>query len=148
MSVSTKQADARAAIALLAKLFPKAFAVHEARRRPLKVGIAADLVAAVAGAIKPHELALALAHYCNNRVYLVRLRAGAGRIVLDGNPCGVVTIEEQRAAAEKLATRLLKAVRKKKVPPPTPEPTPAGPRRITLHDLRELATLRRHAGAG
>ena len=48
--MSKKQADARAAIALLAERFPKAFAVHEAKRRPLKIGIDTDIISTVNGA--------------------------------------------------------------------------------------------------
>jgi ProP effector len=153
--MSSKQADARAAIALLAEMFPKAFVVHEATRRPLKVGIAADLVAAVNGAIKPPELVAALRVYCNNKVYLVHLRAGAVRIDLNGDPAGLVTAAEAARAAEQLTTRLLRAAARKKLAPlvqapPAQAPVPAttGPRRLGLADLKQLAVLRRQAGAG
>ena len=55
---------ARAAIAILAELYPNAFVVYEARRRPLKIGIRDDIAARVNGAIEPHELSLALGRYC------------------------------------------------------------------------------------
>ena len=44
----------------LAELYPNAFVVYEARRRPLKIGIRDDIAARVNGAIEPHELSLAL----------------------------------------------------------------------------------------
>jgi ProP effector len=138
--MSTKQADARAAISLLAEKYPRTFFVHEAKRRPLKVGIHVDIIATVNGAIEPHELVAALRAYTSNAVYLTRLRPGATRIDLDGNPAGIVTAE---AAAEKLATRMLKAAARKKLALPAPEPTPAGPKRLSRRDLKELASVRR-----
>ena len=104
---------ATAAIALLTELFPRTFAVYEARRQPLKIGIDKDLVSAVAGAIKPHELTSALAFYTGNAGYLRGLRVGAVRIDLDGNPAGTVTASEAQHAAEVLATRLLRTARRR-----------------------------------
>jgi sRNA-binding protein len=40
-----------AVIALLAELFPECFSVYEGRRRPLKIGIHRDILAAVDGAL-------------------------------------------------------------------------------------------------
>ena len=54
--------EVNAAIALLAETYPKYFVIHEARRRPFKIGINADLVAALAGVVEP-----------SNVVYLTRL---------------------------------------------------------------------------
>jgi ProP effector len=144
--MSTKISDTNAAILLLAELFPQTFAVHEARQRPLKVDIHTDIISTVNGAIKPHELVAALRTCCNNPVYLARLRVGAVRVGLDGMPADIVTAEAAKAAAEKLAVRLLNAARKKPTPPAVP--TLAGPKRITLRDLRELAQMRRQTGAG
>src|SRR5262249_34916946 len=42
-----KHATNAAAIALLAERWPKCFAVYEQRRRPLKIGIDADIMAAL-----------------------------------------------------------------------------------------------------
>ncbi|MGZ9052573.1 MAG: ProQ/FINO family protein, partial [Rhodoplanes sp.] len=58
-----------AAIDLLCEAFPKAFVRHEARRRPLKVGIHLDIAAALAGAVTDAELGVALRCYTVNRVY-------------------------------------------------------------------------------
>jgi sRNA-binding protein len=92
-------------------------------------------------------LTLALAHYCNNKMYLAHMRAGATRLDLDGNPAGVATAEAAQAATEKLGTRLLRAPARKK-PAPSAQavvPAPAGARRLTLRDLKDLAVLRRQA---
>ena len=118
---ANKQATARAAITLLSELYPKTFFVHQARRRPIKVNIHIDIIATVNGAIRPHELVLALRAYTSNSVYLSHMRTGVTRIGLNGEPAGIVTAEAAKAAAEKLATRLLKAGARKKtavaVPP-------------------------------
>ena len=46
-----KVQEARNLIAALADLFPAAFTVYEQRRRPLKIGIHDDILAAAGGAI-------------------------------------------------------------------------------------------------
>jgi ProP effector len=143
---SIKQSDARAAFALLGELFPKTFAVHEAKRRPLKINIHVDIIAKVNGAIEPHELVAALRAYCGNAVYLSRLRPGAVRIDLDGNAAGTVTAAEAARAAEQLATRVLKMAARKKPAPPAQASVPTGPKRLTLPDLKELAVMRRQGG--
>jgi len=63
--MSTKRARSKAVISLLAAKFPKCFAVPDARRWPLKVGIDADLIAALGGSIRRTELVRALAMYCS-----------------------------------------------------------------------------------
>ena len=65
--------EVNGAITLLAETYPKCFVIHEARRRPLKIGINADLVAALAGVVEPRMLGLALKIYTSNVVYLTRL---------------------------------------------------------------------------
>jgi ProP effector len=94
---------ADAAIALLAETWPACFSVYEGRRKPLKLGIHQDVLAALEGAITPKELKNALRHYTGNRCYLRRSIAGAARIDLDGNPAGTITAEEAVAAATKMA---------------------------------------------
>ena len=66
-----------AVIALLAETFPRCFTVYEGRRRPLKLGIHRDILAAFAEALTPAELNAALRAYCGNRVYLERSHEGA-----------------------------------------------------------------------
>ena len=83
-----------AALDLLCETYPKCFVRYEARRQPLKLGIDRDLLAALDGAVTAHELGRALRIYTANRVYRRRLRAGAVRIDLAGNPAGIVTAEQ------------------------------------------------------
>jgi sRNA-binding protein len=69
----TFNAEVTAAIALLSECFPKSFSLHEAKRRPLKVGINADIRAQLDGVLTLQELGRALRCYCGNRVYLARM---------------------------------------------------------------------------
>jgi ProP effector len=123
--MSNPDAAIAAVIALLAEQWPKAFSVYEGRRRPLKVGIHNDILS-----ITPPELGKALGAYVANRVYLDRMRAGAVRIDLDGNPAGAVT----HAEAEHAKARLLA---------PSPPATPPTPKRLSLADLKAAAQARR-----
>jgi hypothetical protein len=59
--VGARREAVAAAIALLAELYPKCFSIYERRRRPLKIGIHNDVLAAVDGVITPAELHGALA---------------------------------------------------------------------------------------
>jgi sRNA-binding protein len=133
--ISKRQATETHAVAavleLLVETWPKCFAIYEKRRRPLKIGIHLDILAALDGAVTPAELSRALRMYTANAVYRSRLRAGAVRIGLDGMPAGEVTAAQ--ATTDKSAT--------------TPASSRAAPR-ITLADLREAAKQRREkAGA-
>jgi ProP effector len=101
--MSKKRTRAKALIAVLAAKFPKCFAVPDTRRRPLKVGIDADLLAALSGTIPRTDLVRALAMYCSSHGYLERVLNGAWRIDLQGNPAGVVTAEDERHAKAKRA---------------------------------------------
>ena len=101
--MSKKRMRAKALIAVLAEKFPKCFAVPDTRRRPLKVGIDADLLAALGGAIRRTELIRALAMYCSSEGYLERVLTDAWRVDLEGNPAGVVTADDERHAKAKRA---------------------------------------------
>lgn len=81
-----------AAIALLAETWPACFAVYERRRRPLKIGIHHDVLAALDGAVTPRDLR----RYVHNRHYLWRMVVGAVRVGLDGNPAGAVTSDQEK----------------------------------------------------
>jgi len=110
-----KRATVSAAFALLAERWPKAFAVYEGRRRPLKVGIYHDLLAPLDGAITPAELAYTLSCYVNNERYLRACsRAGAARIDLNGALAGHVTPEQANHARFKLSEMTLARMREKK----------------------------------
>lgn len=123
-----------AVIALLAETFPKCFSVYEGRRRPLKIGIHTDILAAVDGALTPLELRKALGVYCANGAYLHSSQEGAQRIDLDGNPAGIVTAEESQHAKARLTAR-------KAFKPTTPELS--APSRLSLADLKAAALARK-----
>src|SRR5262245_12199567 len=101
--MSKKRARTKAVIAALAARFPKCFAVPDTRRRPLKVGIDADLLAALSGTIRRTELIRALAMYCSSDGYLERVLTSAWRVDLDGNPAGMVTADDEQHAKAKRA---------------------------------------------
>jgi sRNA-binding protein len=133
------RADASAGISLLAEAHPQCFAVYEARRRPLKVGIHNDLLDKLAGAMSAQEIGLALRFYTGNAAYLRRMLAGAWRYDLDGKPAGSITAEEAQAA------KLILAAKRKPKPPPPPAPR-TDKKRLGLADLK-AAALRRREGA-
>lgn len=150
-SKSDRRSAALAAIALLSELYPRCFFVLERRRLPLKLGIRADLVraAAASGAIKPHELKLALSFYCANAGYLRAQRRGAARIDLDGHPAGAVTASEAGHAAETLATRLLRGARRQSSALSAPKPatiTTTTPTRLGLAELKTAWRARNRSG--
>jgi ProP effector len=87
-------------IVALAARFSKAFSVYERRRRPLKLGIHHDIVAA-APDILMKELHAALSCYVNNVGYLYACKAGAARIDLNGKPVGCVTEDEAKNRRDK-----------------------------------------------
>lgn len=97
----TTAAEAEAAIAALAGRFPQTFAAEGWQpHRPLKVGIAGDLLAA---GVPEGEVRQALRHYVRRRRYLEACTAGAARVDLAGEPCGAVTQDQAAWAAEKVA---------------------------------------------
>ena len=121
-----------AVIELLAEAFPKCFAIFEQRRKPLKVGIHTDILAALDGVITPEELSRALGIYAANKWYRESLVAGATRIDLNGQAAGVVTPEQAlpyRKPTPPVATRAQTAH------------APAS-RRLGLADLRAAARQR------
>jgi sRNA-binding protein len=139
--MSTKHREiAEAGIGLLCERFPHTFARSEGRRRPLKIGINGDLVAAMVGAMTPQEIGAALKVYTSNNVYLRGLLKGAWRIDLLGNQAGTVKAEEKTAAKARLA-QMERPKLKMESPAPPPAPPPA--KRLSLSDLREAARQRR-----
>jgi sRNA-binding protein len=136
-------------ITALADLWPHCFALLEQRRRPLKNGIHADILAAAKGAITADEIKVALRRYCRSAGYLLACTEGAARIGLDGKVAGKVTGNEAKFARETLALRKPQKLRPKPARSITPAPKPpeAGIRRITPTDLRVAARERRERGA-
>ena len=85
-------------IALLIEKWPKAFCVYEKNRRPLKLRVDMEILAALGGVVSPGDLERALRFYTSNTVYLSKCRAGAPRVGLDGEQSGGVTPEEAARA--------------------------------------------------
>jgi ProP effector len=154
--MSTKRARTKAVIALLAAKFPKCFAVPDTRRRPLKVGIDADLLAAFGGSIRRTELIRALAMYCSSEGYLERVLTGAWRVDLESKPAGAVSADDEKHAKAKRASIRIRreavmaaaipqaAASRARGPALAPKAeTGPGPKRLSLADLREAARRRR-----
>jgi sRNA-binding protein len=99
-----------AIIGSLAERFPKCFAICESRRKPLKVGIRDDIFAAIGDVFNKSDVFAALGYYASNPAYRKKLRAGATRFDLNGNPAGVVTAEQ--AAGTAIPHPALKALRR------------------------------------
>jgi sRNA-binding protein len=87
-------------ISHLAEAYPNCFAVYCHRRRPLKIGILADLVMLVPFA---EDLRAAIRYYTGNEVYLRACDENAPRISLEGHETGRVSAAEAAYAQRALA---------------------------------------------
>jgi ProP effector len=134
-STTARRDQVAAVIELLAETWPACFSIYEKRRKPLKVGIHLDILAALDGAVTPAKLSRALRRYGSNKCYRARLVAGAARVGLDGEPAGSVTPEQ--------STRQQAAPSASTIPSAPPRSSP--PSRTTLADLRAAARARREA---
>jgi ProP effector len=154
--MSKKRARSKAVISVLAAKFPKCFAVPDTRRRPLKVGIDTDLLAALGGTIRRTELIRALAMYCSSEGYLEGVLTGAWRVDLEGTPAGAVSADDEKHAKAKqarirtrreavMAAAITQVAASRAQGPALAakaEPGPE-PKRLSLADLREAARRRR-----
>jgi sRNA-binding protein len=102
MTSRKRKAAVMATVSLLAERYPAAFFVFEGRRRPLKIGIAADICEAMPEVNKEH-LQWALARYCMSPGYLRSLTSGVVRVGLGGDAAGTVTDEAAVKAVAMLA---------------------------------------------
>ena len=92
MTIGKERIDA--ALSRLAEQFPQTFVLEKhLPHRPLKVGIAADIRAALPD-LDRRALGVALKVYTHRIVYLQAVVVGADRVDLDGNPAGQVTTSE------------------------------------------------------
>jgi ProP effector len=97
----TKQ-DIDDALARLAKEFPQTFAPEKHRpHRPLKVGIAADVMVRCPN-LDRRVLSAALRYYVSRIMYLQGMVAGASRVDLNGNPAGEVSAADAEHATARL----------------------------------------------
>ena len=157
MSKTARRARIAATIELLCDRFPETFSRREPQ--PLKVGVHADLLAALDGMVEPRDLKSALAGYTSSARYLRTLSAGASRIGLDGKPAGTVAPEVEAVAKARLAELAKGTALRAKVPaaqsvpkaspiePAAENPKPPVPKRLSLADLREAGRRRREAAA-
>jgi ProP effector len=143
---STSKAAARhgqtvaAALAPLAEKWPACFQIFEQRRRPIKIGIHLDILAALGGAVTSAEVKFALRLYAGNLGYLLACRDGVERVDLNGEPAGTVTAAEAAYAAKIVARRRRRAAAKIAAKPVTT----ARPR-LGLVDLKRAALVRKAA---
>ncbi len=149
MSGRSKMA-ARNTIATLAELFPDCFSIR--RRKPLKVGIHDEVLAALPGATAK-QVGLALTIYTSNNGYLHCITEGAPRVGLDGEVTGHVTTAEAENAKQRLAQRAKQAIAKQAKPGSGTRSAqairpnkPVAERARALADLRAAARARQAAG--
>jgi ProP effector len=134
---------ARQTIVALAQRWPRCFAVAECRRLPLKIGIAADIVAA---GFAIADVELALRFYTGSSGYKKALTAGAPRIDLDGNAVGSVSAKAAAHAESVLAKRQRR--KREQAAERAAAARKTMPKRLSLADLRAAAQARKRAAAG
>jgi ProP effector len=127
----------QAVIKLLSEKFPAAFSCVDRERRPLKIGIHLDILAALGDAVTPDELRHALRIYTSNRFYRAQLQVGATRIDLAGAPTGMVTTKQVDPAYYAIKA----TITAEQVTSP-PMSAPAS-RRRSLADLKAAALRRK-----
>ena len=82
--------------------FPLAFMPTGEPKKPLKIGIFDDLLAACPD-IEPARIKIAMEDYCHGPRYLIEQVEGAVRVGLDGQATGAVTTHQQEGADSRLA---------------------------------------------
>jgi ProP effector len=138
MSITSDQ-EAAEVLALLCQRFPLAFFLYQGKRRPLKVGIRADVEAALGADVEGRPLGRAFNCYTINVGYQRSLKAGTPRIDLNGLAAGVVSEDDASFAKRLVAALLGKKKRRQK----------QKPKRDSLASLRAAARKRRQtAGMG
>ena len=147
MSKAAKRARIASVIKLLCERFPQTFSRRAPK--PLKVGVYADVLAALGDTVQLRDLKSALGAYTSNARYLRALTGGAPRIGLDGKPAG------EAVARRRLAESVKREARQATVPPAqavpkvstietaAENPKPPAPKRLSLADLREAGRRRR-----
>ena len=110
MENQPKLNSSKEVIAFLAERFPQCFSA-DGEARPLKIGIFQDLVERVQGEnnLSKTQLRSALRLYTSSWRYLYGIKAGAIRVDLDGNACGVLDeqhVEHARKQLEEAKARV------------------------------------------
>ncbi|MFV9713545.1 MULTISPECIES: RNA chaperone ProQ [unclassified Pantoea] len=110
MENQPKLNSSKEVITFLAERFPHCFSA-EGEARPLKIGIFQDLVERVQGemGLSKTQLRSALRLYTSSWRYLYGIKAGAIRVDLDGNACGVLDeqhVEHARKQLEEAKARV------------------------------------------
>jgi ProP effector len=140
--------DLDAAEQMLCDRFPKTFVRFQRERRPLKVGMFAELVARLDGAVAPRTLHAVMRRYTSNIGYLHSIRRGRDRVDLDGNIAGTTSAADRQNATERLMQIRLEKEKRAALPrPKMPAPPFAPVKRDGLGALREAARKRREASA-
>jgi sRNA-binding protein len=135
MTILNEQIDV--VVARLAAAFPQTFVLEKhLPHRPLKVGVAADILAALPD-LPRGVLDRALAAYTKRLMYLQAIVVGADRIDLDGNPAGQVTSAEAgHAIAVLVGIMAARAAQRRPVTrpviAPAASPPPAKPADVVL----------------
>jgi ProP effector len=125
MSNSKSKSWTIAIIEKLENMFPETFSLLETRRRPLAIGIAANIAAyGDVAALRPKDLRRALGYYADSVGYLRGCQVGAARIDLAGSEVGIVTADEAEHARQKLNEVL---ARRQPKPQPAPQQRREGP---------------------
>ncbi|MCG7587773.1 RNA chaperone ProQ [Photobacterium sp. OFAV2-7] len=108
MENSEKLTNSKEVIAYIAERFPKCFTV-EGEAKPLKIGIFQELAERLNEdpKVSKTQLRTALRQYTSSWRYLHGVKAGASRVDLDGNECGV--LEEEHVEHAKKALEESKA---------------------------------------
>ncbi|ELX7503377.1 RNA chaperone ProQ [Vibrio fluvialis] len=108
MENTEKLKNSKEVIAYIAECFPNCFTL-EGEAKPLKIGIFQDLAKRLSedSKVSKTQLRAALRQYTSSWRYLHGVKAGAVRVDLDGNACGV--LEEQHVEHAKAALAESKA---------------------------------------
>jgi sRNA-binding protein len=141
MTSRKRKAAVLATVSLLAERFPSTFFTVEGRRRPLKIGIATDICAAVPDINKEH-LQWALARYCMSPGYLRSLTTSAVRVDLAGDVAGDVTAE---AATKALTTMVQVVSARRKRAAAKPEPASVKVTKAPARDVRPVVSAQKSA---
>lgn len=115
MENTEKLKNSKEIIAYIAECFPKCFTV-EGEAKPLKIGIFQDLAERLKQdeKVSKTQLRAALRQYTSSWRYLHGVKAGAVRVDLDGNECGVLEAEHVEHAQATLAESKAKVAARRK----------------------------------